>query len=96
MTRYAILALVWLLGLGVSPVAADDGGAGFWVTLWSPATSGAVIILFGAFCALWAQNTSRNAWLWFLLGVVFNIITLAVLLYLNAEDRKAAPPRQNG
>ena len=94
MTRFAVLAVVSLLGLGVSPATADDGGTGFWVTLWPPATSGAVIILYGSFCALWAQNTGRNAWLWFLLGAVFNIVTLAILLYLNAEDRRAAPPRQ--
>ena len=26
---------------------------------------GVVLFLFGVFCALWAQNTGRNAWLWF-------------------------------
>jgi len=31
------------------------------------AAAGAVSFLFGAFCALWAQNTNRNAWLWFFL-----------------------------
>ena len=31
---------------------------------------GFVIFLFGAFCALWAQNTGRSAWLWFFLGAV--------------------------
>lgn len=25
-------------------------------------------VLFGAFCALWAQNTGRNPWLWFFLA----------------------------
>src|SRR5262245_10716959 len=94
MTRFAMPAAVLLLGLGAGPAAAEDGGTGFWVTLWPPATSGAVVILYGAFCALWAQNTGRNAWLWFLLGVVFNVVTLAALLYMNAEGRRSATPRQ--
>lgn len=40
----------------------------------------------GAFCALWAQNTGRSAWLWFLLGCGFNVITLIVLLTKNSND----------
>jgi hypothetical protein len=36
--------------------------------------------------ALWAQNTGRNAWLWFFLGLLFSVITLLVLLYKNAHD----------
>ena len=49
----------------------------------------ALFMLFGAFCALWAQNTRRNALLWFILGVLFNVITVLVLLYKNSQD----PPR---
>jgi hypothetical protein len=90
MTGFAMLA-VSLLGLAVSPATADAGGTGFWVTPWPPATSGAIIILYGAFCALWAQNAGRNAWLWFLLGAAFSVVTLIILLYLNAEGRRAAP-----
>lgn len=41
----------------------------------------------GALCALWAQNTGRSAWLWFLLGCGFNVFTLVVLLTKNANDR---------
>lgn len=41
--------------------------------------------LSGIFCALWAQNTGRNAWLWFFLGVFFNAIILLVLLYKNSK-----------
>jgi hypothetical protein len=51
---------------------------------------GAAILLFGAFCALWAQNTNRNAWLWFFLGVFFNVITVLVLLAKNSGDRRKA------
>ncbi|HXY36464.1 MAG TPA: hypothetical protein VEI07_19670 [Planctomycetaceae bacterium] len=48
---------------------------------------GAALFLFGAFCALWAQNTGRSAWLWFFLGVLFNVITVLVLLAKNSDDR---------
>ncbi len=54
------------------------------------ASAGFVIFLFGAFCALWAQNSGRNAWLWFFLGAFFNFITVLVLLSKNSADRKAS------
>ena len=50
------------------------------------ATGGALYIC-AAFCALWAQQTGRNAWLWFFLGLFFSVITLLVLLYKNADER---------
>ena len=50
---------------------------------------GYAIYLFGAFCALWAQNTGRNPWLWFFLGLLFSVITVLVLLSKNADDKKA-------
>ena len=55
------------------------------------AESGVVFILFGAFCALWAQNTGRNPWGWFFLGLFFNVITVFVLLYKNSRDRPERP-----
>ena len=54
-------------------------------------SAGAVVLfLFGAFCALWAQNTKRSASVWFVFGVIFNVITVLVLLAKNADDRKRA------
>jgi hypothetical protein len=50
-------------------------------------------ILAGAICALWAQNTARNAWLWFFAAFVFSLIALLVMLYKNSDDlarRRAA------
>lgn len=44
--------------------------------------------LAGVLAALWAQNTRRNAWLWFFLGALFVPITLLVMLYLNTRDRR--------
>jgi hypothetical protein len=49
-------------------------------------TAGVVAFLFGTFCALWAQNTGRNAWLWFFLGLFFSVITVLVLLAKNSGD----------
>jgi hypothetical protein len=51
------------------------------------AGAGIVLVLFGAFCALWAQNTKRNAWLWFFVGLLFNVIAVFVVLFKNAYDR---------
>ncbi len=52
--------------------------------------AGATLVLFGAFCALWAQNTNRNAWFWFFMGFCFSVITVLVLLWKNSEDRTNA------
>ena len=51
---------------------------------------GLVLFLFGVFCALWAQNTGRNAWLWFFMGVLFSIFTVLVLLSKNSSDGRQA------
>ena len=48
--------------------------------------NGALLFLFGVFCALWAQNTGRSAWLWFFLGLFFSVITVIVLLSKNSDD----------
>ena len=47
---------------------------------------GVALFLCGAFCALWAQNTRRHPWLWFFMGLFFNVITVIVLLVKNADD----------
>lgn len=51
-------------------------------------SAGIVLLLFGAFCALWAQNTNRNPWLWFFLGLFCSVVTVLVVLYKNARDRR--------
>lgn len=48
--------------------------------------NGALLFLFGAFCALWAQNTGRSAWLWFFLGAFFNVVAVLFLLTKNSND----------
>lgn len=85
LATFSLISALWLAG---SPVYADGGESGFWITIGQPATPAALAVLYGAFCALWAQNTGRNAWLWFIVGAIFNILTVAVLLYKNAEDRR--------
>lgn len=47
-----------------------------------------VLVLSGAFCALWAQNTKREPIAWFFIGVMFSIIAVLAVLCLNAEDLK--------
>jgi uncharacterized membrane protein YfcA len=49
--------------------------------------------LFGAFCALWAQNTGRRAWLWFFFGLFLNVIAVLFVLIRNSNDREAAAAR---
>ncbi|HEU0079593.1 MAG TPA: hypothetical protein VFQ76_18190 [Longimicrobiaceae bacterium] len=57
------------------------------------APTGLVLFLFGAFCALWAQNSGRNPWLWFVLGIFFSVVTVIFLLLKNAADaRESRPP----
>jgi FtsZ-binding cell division protein ZapB len=45
---------------------------------------GLVLFLFGTVCALWAQNTRRNPWLWFFLGFFFHVITVLFVLSKNS------------
>lgn len=42
---------------------------------------------FAFFAAYWAQQTQRNPWLWFFLGLVFMPIAGVALLMLNGERR---------
>lgn len=51
------------------------------------ASSSFVLFLSGAFCALWAQNTGRNAWLWFFMGMIFSLFAILVLLFKNSADK---------
>ena len=53
----------------------------------------ALATLFGAFCALWAQNTRRNALLWFLFGAVIGPIAALVVLFKNRNvESRPLPP----
>lgn len=56
-----------------------------------PTAAGAltmVALLFGSFCALWAQNTNRSAILWFFLGFLFQFFAVIVLLLKNHSLRR--------
>jgi len=48
---------------------------------------GLVLFLFGGFCALWAQNTRRNPWLWFFFGFFLSALAVIALLIRNRDDR---------
>ena len=47
----------------------------------------------GSLCALWAQWTRRNAWLWFFLGFIFNVFALLAMLYKNANEKNTNDPQ---
>jgi Na+/melibiose symporter-like transporter len=57
------------------------------------AAGGLVSFLFGAFCALWAQNTQRGPWLWFFFGLFFSVLAVIILLVKNSNERKRSSPR---
>lgn len=52
--------------------------------------AGLLALLFGGFCAMWAQNTGRNPWLWFLLGALFNILAVLLALHRNRPSARGA------
>jgi outer membrane murein-binding lipoprotein Lpp len=76
---------VWSVERELSDLRDDYGATDY-------APGGLLLFFIGAFCALWAQNTGRSAWLWFFLGLFFHMITLLVLLAKNAGDRRSLPP----
>jgi hypothetical protein len=42
-------------------------------------------VLFGVFCAWWAQQTNRNPWLWFFFGALLSPLAGLALLAFNRE-----------
>ena len=55
-----------------------------------------IMFLFGAFCAIWAQNTARNPMLWFLAGACFTFVTVGLILRKNAKIQRRKRYRRNG
>jgi len=89
MSRTVSLVLcIALLVLFPMVAAAQEPGGNSNTSVVASAGGGGVAFLFGAFCALWAQNTGRSPWLWFFLGLIFSVITAIVLLAKNANDKK--------
>jgi len=41
------------------------------------------------FCGLWARNSGRDFWLWFVAGLVFNFLALIAVAITHDEDQKA-------
>ena len=54
-------------------------------SLQGSASLGALSFLFGAFCALWAQNNRRNALGWFFAGLIFSVFAVLFVLYFNQK-----------
>jgi len=57
----------------------------------SAASTVLVAFLFAIFVAHWAQNTRRNALLWFLFGFLLPPIAGLVLLWKNSAQQQMAP-----
>lgn len=64
----------------------DNQASAIQQKLGTYASSFMVLFLFGAFCALWAQNTNRNPLLWFFAGVIFNLLAVLLVLSNNYRD----------
>ncbi|MCV6625890.1 MAG: hypothetical protein OIF38_07325 [Cellvibrionaceae bacterium] len=47
-----------------------------------------VSFLFAVFCAYWAIETRRNAWLWFFCGFFFSVLAGLALLYKHGRDKR--------
>ena len=52
------------------------------------ASYGVVALAFAVFCAYWAQETDRSAWLWFFLGALLPPIAAIALPSKNAVRRE--------
>ena len=93
--RIVIVILLLVFAFGAVAVLAQETPLESRVSrlerAWNYNSTGAVVFLFGAFCALWAQNTGRSAWLWFFLGVFFSVITVLVLLAKNPGMPRKVP-----
>ena len=100
--RHIVLVSLLLLG-GVSMAAAQGNNGGqpqselhasaFGHTAKVVEDNSGIGFLFGAFCALWAQNTRRSPWLWFFLGLFFSVIAaVIVLLVKNSDDNSDLRP----
>jgi len=42
----------------------------------------------GLFCGLWARNSGRDFWLWFVAGLVFTVFALIAVLEAHEKDKK--------
>jgi hypothetical protein len=49
-------------------------------------STGLLLFLCGAFCALWAQDSGRRPWFWFVVGFLFPLLTVIALLVKNSDD----------
>ncbi|MEM9400772.1 MAG: hypothetical protein AAF984_11240, partial [Verrucomicrobiota bacterium] len=48
-----------------------------------------LLFLYGAFAALWAQNTGRSVRKWFMLGLGLNMLTLLYILIVNGREKES-------
>jgi len=47
------------------------------------------IVGIGLFCGLWARNSGRDFWLWFVAGLVFTLFAVVAVADAHEKDQKA-------
>jgi hypothetical protein len=48
-------------------------------------------VLFGILCALWARYIGRRPWLWFFLGLLFQVLAVLTLVVKGSPALPRAP-----
>ena len=77
----------------VAPSPATEAGAGGAGDA-SPVAVVLVLLLGGVVCGAWAQYSGRSGVLWFVLGLVLNVVAWALVLFLTHRDLKAGRTRR--
>ena len=60
----------------------------------SPVVVVLVLLLGGVLCGVWAQYSGRSGVLWFVLGLVLNMVAWALVLLLTHRDLKLGRTRR--
>lgn len=50
------------------------------------ALPGFFLLLIGTYCALWARNSGRDPWLWFVAGLLFNVFVFVGVWAMASGD----------
>jgi hypothetical protein len=66
---------------------ANANGSSDFIKAYVPAAFGVLGV--GLFCGLWARNSGRDFWLWFVAGLVFTVFALIAVLDAHERDKKA-------
>lgn len=62
-----------------------------WAVYLGMAAAGGFLLLTAVFCSVWAQDHGRSGLLWFLIGLIFNVLALIIVLVLNPNKKNYSP-----